>query len=332
MRSILFQILEYGGIPIGLMLFHLLNNKLASPDPISDNLEKDDFWERGLELTQIIFVSTLLFGFGVLGNSDTNGPNPTQSKVIIISLILAIAQLIVIMILIMNTRKFGKSSIQNKRYTNISALVFWLSLVLLISISFSSLRSNIEQPSGSKVTMHSPIVVNVLNDDSTISKKSFFLISGVILFIVVTVIILVTRIVIKRNRASLKKTYSTAILLATRDKPEDAIIKLQASLKKAPKDSVLVVDIYMKLAVLYISQNDTDKAIEQITCAQQSQTYLDNVYVRDAVLAFLIDLDLTIGKIDDAEQWINNMSSSPTSEKLKARIWEASKKGDPKIK
>jgi predicted negative regulator of RcsB-dependent stress response len=334
MKDILFQIAEYAGIPIGLMLFTILGNELCRVSPITTE-KKENIWTRGLELMQIICSSTLLFGISFLGH--TSGEELSKNKLIVIAVAFAITlvEIIWIMVTIVKIRGWGTSSVESQKQTNISAVFFWIVLVVFISVSHLFLEESKEDfiaaTRNQNVTEKEYVDYikkhqNVQTNEIIITRKNYSLLLIITLITFTTLATYIVRQFLENRRKAIMISYSKAIELATTNDPSRAIANLKLTLKRAPADSALIIDVYMKLAKIYMVLNEYETALKQVFLAQNSQAYQKYPYLRDGVLSFLVRIYLETSHLDLAEQEIFKISSEYTAAKLRELVFKAKNK------
>jgi hypothetical protein len=310
--NVFFLLVEYSGIPIGLVAYNTIIGQLASADPILATEKSDSNWHYGLELMQIVSVSTMLYGLSFLGHAHGNLLDKEVVGPLLLSLCVFMLEFFTILYITLKVRLWGKKSRQSKVCTNCIAFLFWIVLIVLIisqsdsnpaTVSETLLprKNNLLLPPGSRRSIFYYSIAGCL------------LIGGIILFLV--------QFRLQRTRKTIIKDYAKGAALINAD-PTKAIRNLQHSLQKIPSNSPLLIDMHMKLARIYSELGESAKALDQIAKLAQTQAYKEYEYLRTGVLCYQFDLLVSLGKLPEAEKLIDQIQDAPIAAKLKYQIYK----------
>ncbi|MBK8484267.1 MAG: hypothetical protein IPL31_08000 [Saprospiraceae bacterium] len=313
----IFLLIEYSGVPIGLILYNLIIKKLANADPIPTEDNNIKIWNFGLELMVITSVSTVLYAISFASHTNGEGLSYISSICIIICLSISIFEYFILILVTHKVRQWGSTHPKTLIYPNCFALLFWVVLILLI-IGCSNYKHYIANKYSATTNNTATSWINQGNNSILIFIGLSFLASILIFFIVKKIILNIKRkAIIDYNKGS---------KLLKHD-PLNSINKLKDSLKKIPENSPLIIDIYMKLSRIYLSFSDLINALNQIELLEQTTAYKSlHSFLRDGIIKSKFDILLKMNKISEAENLIHSIHSPEISEILKLAIYENSKK------
>jgi hypothetical protein len=338
--NIFFLLAEYGGIPIGVIGYNFITSKLASPDPLSASTpgHKKIHLPFGLELMQIISVSTLLYGIGHFGHAVGDLYTKENLLLALIAFAISMTEFFIILYLTMKVREWGHLHKKTKIIPNIIATFFWICLAFLIintsdeakrtisSNGISKTQNNDSSHLSEIATISDSTNIHLGNLYREIRSPHILLYESLITCLLVgAVIYFIAQRQIKNKKNKILRVYSKGASLMNTD-PTLAIRNLQNSLLKTPTDSPLLIDIHMKLARIFRELNEPEKALDQIKSLSQSPAFHKFEYLRVGVLSFQIDLLLHIGRIDEAEKLIDLISNPQTAQRLQLEILAAKAK------
>ena len=132
-----FLLIEYTGVPIGLMLYSIIIKQLSTfsiSDPIAVNKKKETLWGYGLELMAIICISTLLFGISFAGHTNGEKLNSYKIFAIITCVLVSLIEFFILIVYTFLVRKWGEHNFRTKIYPNFLAFLYWVILVMLIIV------------------------------------------------------------------------------------------------------------------------------------------------------------------------------------------------------
>jgi hypothetical protein len=320
--STYFLLLEYSGIPIGLLLYSVIIRQLSNADPIPLKENIEEVWTYGLELMVILSVSTLLYGISFAGHSDQNGLPSYKLYCIIWCLVISIIEFFFLIFLTLKVRQWGKSSSKTKQYPNLVALIYWAVLVVLILLCNTYVHDSVK-------SLLPPDAIDLKLAGDEIKKISWLKRNHNLIWLIVILIIIgialayifYKKIILNIKRKAIKEYNKGSLDLSKT--PITAIKNLQDSLKNIPSNSPLIIDIYMKLSGIYSALFQSENALLQIQLLEATEAYKAlNSYLKDGIIKRKIEILISQNKIAEVEQLINSLESKETADKLRFKIFK----------